>query len=276
MDSIRIHFLPFLDGSRGACYVERMTFFRMVRFGLSGCLLVGLVLGAGCGGLPGREAREERDPLLRRARALRNAKDIEGAVEYYHKAIDKKPGLARAHLELASIYDQSQGDYVRAIYHYERYLQFEPQAEKKELVQDLIRHARLSFAASLPDRPNEAVREIAMLKQEVKALQGELERLQGGARIAPPRATPVMSAVKPPVAAPAVVTSTADPLVEAPTPVVMEPYVVQSGDTLSRIAAKVYGDSKRSQEIFEANRNVLPNQNSLKVGQTLQIPRKNR
>lgn len=256
--------------------MHHMTFFRMLRFGLTCSLLAGLVASTGCGGLPGREAREERDPLLRRARALRNAKDMEGAVEYYQKALDKKPSLARAHLELASIYDQGQGDYVRAIYHYERYLQFEPQAEKKDLVQDLIRHARLSFAASLPDRPNEAVREIAMLKQEVKALQGELERLQGGTRVAPPRATPAAPAAKPSVAAPAVVTPAADPLIEATAPVVMESYVVQSGDTLSRIAARVYGDSKRSQEIFDANRNVLPNQNSLKVGQTLQIPRKNR
>ena len=34
--------------------------------------------------------------------------------------------------------------------HYQRYLELRPQTEKTKLIQDLIRQARLSFAASLP------------------------------------------------------------------------------------------------------------------------------
>lgn len=194
--------------------------------------------------------------MLRRARERRNAQDITGAVELYQRALDKKPDLARAHLELGAIYDQNQSDYVRAIYHYQRYLELQPAAEKKELVQELIRHAHLSFAASLPDRPNEAVREIAMLKQEISALQQELDRLRG----APVRAS--ASAVPAVPAAPAI-----------KTPAVMESYKVVPGDTLSRIAGKVYGDAQRWQEIYQANRSLLPTPQSLKVGQTLQVPK---
>ncbi len=51
-------------------------------------------------------------------------------------------------------------------------------------------------------------------------------------------------------------------------------YVVESGDTLSRIAATVYGESKLASLIFEANRDQLKDEDSLKVGQRLKIPPK--
>ena len=52
-------------------------------------------------------------------------------------------------------------------------------------------------------------------------------------------------------------------------------YTVQSGDTLSRIAAKTLGDSKRWKEIYEANRDALGNDpGALEVGQSLKIPGK--
>jgi nucleoid-associated protein YgaU len=52
-------------------------------------------------------------------------------------------------------------------------------------------------------------------------------------------------------------------------------YTVQSGDTLSRIAGKTLGDSKRWKEIYEANRDSLGNDpGALEVGQVLRIPGK--
>lgn len=49
-------------------------------------------------------------------------------------------------------------------------------------------------------------------------------------------------------------------------------YRVQPNDTLSGIAARMLGSSQRFQEIFDANRDRLPNPNSLSVGQELIIP----
>ena len=50
-------------------------------------------------------------------------------------------------------------------------------------------------------------------------------------------------------------------------------YTVESGDTLTRIAAKTLGDGKRWKEIFEANRDKLGNDpGALEVGQVLRIP----
>jgi len=51
-----------------------------------------------------------------------------------------------------------------------------------------------------------------------------------------------------------------------------ETYVVQSGDTLSKIAYKFYGDGNRYPEIFEANRDILKNPDLIYPGQKLRIP----
>ncbi len=49
-------------------------------------------------------------------------------------------------------------------------------------------------------------------------------------------------------------------------------YVVQSGDTLSKIAQKYYGDPALYDKIFQANRDVLKDPNKIFPGQKLKIP----
>jgi nucleoid-associated protein YgaU len=49
-------------------------------------------------------------------------------------------------------------------------------------------------------------------------------------------------------------------------------YVVKSGDTLSKIAQTIYGDPALYTKIFEANRDVLKDQNKIFPGQKLRIP----
>jgi len=49
-------------------------------------------------------------------------------------------------------------------------------------------------------------------------------------------------------------------------------YVVQKGDTLSKISQKCYGTTKKWKQIYDANREKISNINQLKVGTTLTIP----
>jgi LysM repeat protein len=222
------------------------------------------VLLAGCsGGAASQDSRDERDPYLKRALVRKNMDDIDGAVDLLNKALVRKPDLARAHLELGLLYDTHKQDYIRAIYHYERYLELRPDAEKKKLIQDLIRQARLSFAASLPDQPPGAIEQIAMLKREISALKGQIasqQKVTGSAAAAKPAAAstnaPVLMPPKP-----------------APAQAAMQTYVVQSRDTLSSIAAKMYNDPGKWKAIYDANRNTLSSPQSVRAGQTLIIPR---
>ncbi len=71
-----------------------------------------------------------------------------------------------------------------------------------------------------------------------------------------------VAAALPPPAAPSV---TAAPLPP-------RTYVVQEGDSLTRISLRSYGTRSRWREIFEANRDILDNENSLRPGQSLKLP----
>ena len=49
-------------------------------------------------------------------------------------------------------------------------------------------------------------------------------------------------------------------------------YVVVSGDSLSKIAKREYGDAKAWPRIYEANRNSIKNPDLIYPGQQLRIP----
>jgi nucleoid-associated protein YgaU len=49
-------------------------------------------------------------------------------------------------------------------------------------------------------------------------------------------------------------------------------YEVQKGDTLSKIAKRVYGDASRWNEIWEANKAQIPNPDLIHPGQQLSMP----
>lgn len=234
---------------------------------------------AGCGhDAESLDKQEENDPALRRARVRKKAQDIDGAIELYNKALERKPQLARAHLEVGLLYDSYKEDYNRAIYHYQRYLELRPDSEKVQLIQDLIRRARLSYAVSLPDTPPGAIEEIAELRKENAALKAKLSSAvdysantaDADVQPEPARTTPIQTAA----AGTAVSQSTsAEP---APKPAPAQPpvrtYRVQKGDTLSSISIKMYNDSAGWQKIYQANRKTLKSPSSLVVGQTLIIP----
>ena len=82
-------------------------------------------------------------------------------------------------------------------------------------------------------------------------------------------------------AVPRRVTDTEDTMADDKTPANKTPaadnpytqtHVVQSGDTLSKIAEKYYGDPGLYTKIFQANRDVLSDPNKIRPGQKLRIP----
>ena len=222
--------------------------------------LVCLVVGCG-DGVSLQDRRDERDPLLLRARERKNAEDIDGAIKLYNEALDRKPYLASAHLEVGLLYAKKE-DYIRAIYHYQRNIELRPSAQKRDLVEGLIREAKLFYAASLPNRPPGAVEEIALLKKEIAALRAPLQ----GTNSASAAATLV---------APSSSRSGSAPL-PPPQPAAAQPavrtHLVQPGETLAAIAAKEYKDRSKWHKIYEANRDVLSTPQSVRAGQTLVVP----
>lgn len=58
----------------------------------------------------------------------------------------------------------------------------------------------------------------------------------------------------------------------APEPEV-EFYVIQAGDTLSKLAKRYYGDPMKYPKIFEANREIIEDPDKIFVGQKIRIPK---
>lgn len=49
-------------------------------------------------------------------------------------------------------------------------------------------------------------------------------------------------------------------------------YVVKSGDSLSKIAKQVYGNTDDWRRIFDANRDIIQDPDLIHPGQTLRLP----
>lgn len=58
----------------------------------------------------------------------------------------------------------------------------------------------------------------------------------------------------------------------APAPATDQTYTVVKGDSLSKIAKRVYGDAQQWRKIFEANKDQIKNPDLIHPGQTLRIP----
>ena len=68
--------------------------------------------------------------------------------------------------------------------------------------------------------------------------------------------------------------NSAPPIQSSSSPITLAPrsYVVQDGDSLTKISFTFYGTGARWQEIYNANRDILKGQSALKPGQRLAIP----
>ncbi len=227
------------------------------------CSFVVMLLCAGCGRDAERlDERDRQHPMMRRALDRKDAGDIDAALGLFERVIEERPAIARAHLEAAMLYDTHMSDYIRAIYHYQRYLDKRPKTEKRDLILGLITAAELSFAAALPNSPEGALDLIGKLQRENAVLRDQLAR--AGRESAPTPARAVADQPRAP----------ATPRPPAPEPAVgvVDLYTVERGDTLTRIAHRFYGDSTKWTVILEANSDVMKKPEDLRIGQRLVIP----
>lgn len=141
-------------------------------------VILAVALGACSRGVDSLDENDFRDPLMRKAQSRIRQGDKDGAIRCLNKALERKPELAQANLELALLYDDYKKDYVRAIYHYERYIELRPTAQKRGLIEDLIRKAKMSFVASLSDQYSETSKKLQALEEENNRLKVTLRKVR--------------------------------------------------------------------------------------------------
>jgi LysM repeat protein len=201
----------------------------------------------------------------------------EDALSAFHRVIDARRDSPESHLEAGNIYLGELADPVRAIYHFDRYLQYKPQSPRAPQVRQLIETAQKEFARQLPAQPYKGglqrmdlvevlKQENESLKQDLMAVQVQLQDMVKSARKVPSPSAVVLSHSRTVTAASAPVATYTD---AASVP---RKHTVQSGDTLTTISKRYYGTSSRWIDIFQANRDRLRNENALRVGQEIRIP----
>lgn len=206
---------------------------------------------------------EKSEPLFQKAQQCLRENRSEEAFKFFQRLSEQRPrDCPETHFELGQLYLGLKKDPIFAIYHFRQYLLQAPEGKFMHLVLQMIETAKKEFARSLPlnDRYNESpeylnlVEVIKQIRQENNQLKNKLMRL----RLAKETASPANR--------------------EYVAPVVNENvtqeriYVVQNEDSLSKISLKMYGSAVKWNIIYNANRDVLPSANSLKIGMKLRIP----
>jgi nucleoid-associated protein YgaU len=219
---------------------------------------------------------------------------MEEALEAFQRVIDVRRVAPESHLEVGYIFLRTLKDPVRAIYHFDRYLQHKPQSEQATQVRQLIETAQKEFARQLPAQPYDGELDridmmdlVKKLKEENESLKRDLisatarveqlEKVLGQARRATQGQTGTGSANVPNLVQPQVQRPSSPEgqsrQTEAPRPSdAPRTYTVQSGDTLSAISRRMYGTPSRWIDIYQANRDRLSSESALRVGQEIRIP----
>jgi nucleoid-associated protein YgaU len=178
--------------------------------------------------------------------------------------------MATPHLQLATIYHNYKLNYIAAIYHYDRYLELRPDAEKTDFINDQKLKVAQALANTLINNSPEVkkvVQERNQLIKENQDLKRQLANALSGQK-------PVVEST-PSQTATATIPKSAKPVEKQSASAVSgthQVYHVVGGDTLTKIATRFYGDSSKWDVIFEANKDTMRSAGDLKVGQTIIIP----
>lgn len=225
----------------------------------------------------GSDIETEQSDYIEGKRLVGEGKTTE-ALMAFTRLIHSRREAPESHLEAAALC-MTQKDPLQAIYHYRRFLALRPDVPQVEGVKQRIRGAEKMFLDQLPfmstpegnaeDRVADVQEKLKQLRRENDQLKQQLAAaLAGGRQPAVARSAPVDATAGP---ATSVTATSAPATTTAAAP--RRTYVIVQGDTLSRIAMKVYGNKNRWNEILAANPDKLRNgSTTLKVGETLVIP----
>jgi phage tail protein X len=272
-------------------------------------LLAAMLAAAGCGGDNSTLVPEADEPLFRDGLQKQREGQIQAALADFLRVIVKRGDQApESHLDAGLIYQDY--DPIAAIYHFHKYIELEPNSRQVSNVRGLIDTAERNFARTLPlvtagmegaAGHSDLLEQVNRLQSENDELKARLVSLRGedtpsiaihSAADAGPALPPVFvarapdesAAVVAPVAPEPAAIATAPVAAPRPRPAPAAPpparpehgrsYTVQAGDTLYRIAKKVYGTATagKVRAIRDANRGVLSSAGALKPGMELKMP----
>jgi LysM repeat protein len=247
---------------------------------------------------------DARNPHYKQAQQDLDNNNPTAAAADYEAALAANPTLVDAQYQLGILYAEKLQDPISSIYHFKHYLALQPNSEHAVNAKQMIAKQSEIFAASLPNASqNESEKstlknENAALKKQTEDAAHTIAQLQAqlaaaGARAAsttagaPAAGTPDAASVTGTTATPTpsgpqkalpldatnVVANATDPSASAAPAGPSRSYTVVKGDSLWKIAHKMYpGDTKNGvDKIQDANKDAIGGK-PLKIGQVLVVP----
>lgn len=155
-----------------------MTRFRANAWGLG--LACGILLAAGCTPPPGVGDQTKAERYFETGQSRTQRQDYTGALAAFEQALLADPQMSRAHLEMATIFDQNLKVPVKALYHYVRALELNPNFPGADLVSNRLNDLKMTVAESaLPHIGSPILeKQIDQLRTELEGLRQENERLR--------------------------------------------------------------------------------------------------
>ena len=242
-------------------------------------LMLTLCLGlSGCSPTPETQLDEQKNPYYLAGKEKLGALDYKGAVESFERAVEDNPRSALAHFELGVLFDQHEGDYASALYHYNKALKLRPRGYPAENIRPRVLACKqeLVKADSLAIINPGVLRETENLRNDNAALRKQIEVLQAqlAARSATVSSTSPQNGVtvatrtySPPAPSALSSRTTPPPQTDNAKTSRMRTHTVKAGETATAIARKY---SVKVSSLLSANPSLDPRRMS--VGQILNIP----
>lgn len=121
---------------------------------------------------------ETDEKQYQRAKHYKDQGRTSDALTAFLGVIDARRDAPESHLEAGYIYLREMKDPVRAIYHFNRYLEFNPQSDQAPQVRQLIETAQKEFARQLPAQPYSGELDRLDLMELIKNLRKENENMK--------------------------------------------------------------------------------------------------
>ena len=154
----------------------------MIRLCLSFLGGVLVLASAGCGksSVAVAEGKERNSALYRKALEAERAGDIKDAIRQYRNLLIEEPRAFSVHLQLATLLQDYEENYVAALYHYQQYLILRPESDKSTLAKDRIRISEQHLAPQILRKVGDSVEGLtqAHLLKENDRLNRAIVQLQ--------------------------------------------------------------------------------------------------
>lgn len=235
-----------------------------------------VLLNVACNPSVGDTVREVDEKQYQLAQSYKTQGRVEEALSAFMRVIDARLDAAESHLEAGNIYLESLKDPVRAIYHFDRFLQLNPDSAQSLQVRQLVESAQKEFVRQLPAEPYQGGLDRIDLMDLIEHLKKENASLKRDLAQSQQQFTALKSS------SPSVATAQPQSAVRSLAPGLQQSidvdrripklHTVQSGDTLTTISQRYYRTPSRFMDIYQANRDHLKSANALKIGQQLRIP----